>query len=340
MSNPHDALFKGVLHHPEHARGALQAVVPAMLAEELDWLTLAHQPGSFVEPGMPGQHTDLLFSVEWRDGRDEVPVFFLFEHQSTRPDGGLMAFRILRYKVRIWERWHAEHPRAEALPIIVPIVLYHGAATWSVPRSFGDLLSMRASVRPTIDPYLVGFTYLLDNLAELSDDHLRRRPMTALCRLVTVCFKYGRQPAFIQRLGRHWADVLREAARAPHGLEALEQVLRYILEANDEHLDPEELKALLERVIGPEAKDTIVTAAQQYIEQGRREGRQEGHQEGRQEGRQEAKTEVLLRLLRRRFGEAVDADIERRIAAGSVQQIDTWTDRVISAATLAELFAD
>jgi len=67
-----------------------------------------------------------------------------------------------------------------------------------------------------------------------------------------------------------------------------------------------------------------MTAAQRYIEQ----------------GRQEAKSEVLLRLLRRRFGEAVNDEIERRIAAGSAEQIDTWTDRVISAATLAELFTN
>ena len=122
MSTPHDALFKAVFGNPEHARGALQAVVPARLAEALDWLALVNQPGSFVEPGIPSQHTDLLFSVAWRDGRGEVPVHFLFEHQSTLPDGGLMAFRLLRYKVRIWDRWHAEHPKVESLPLIVPMM--------------------------------------------------------------------------------------------------------------------------------------------------------------------------------------------------------------------------
>jgi hypothetical protein len=39
-------------------------------------------------------------------------------------------------------------------------------------------------------------------------------------------------------------------------------------------LTPEALQALLEREIGPEAKDTIMTAGQQLIEQGRKEGRQ------------------------------------------------------------------
>ena len=49
---------------------------------------------------------------------------------------------------------------------------------------------------------------------------------------------------------------------------------------------------------------------------------------------------VLLRLLRRRFGTAVNTDIEQRIATASSEQIDTWTERVLSAATLTELLAD
>ena len=79
-----------------------------------------------------------------------------------------------------------------------------------------------------------------------------------------------------------------------------------------------------------------MTAGQQLIEQ----GRQEGHQEGRREGRREGECAVLLRLLRRRFGTAVNADIEQRIATASIEQIDLWTERVLSAATLTDLLAD
>jgi len=122
-------------------------------------------------------------------------------------------------------------------------------------------------------------------------------------------------------------DVAREVARAPNGLQALAQVMRYILEVN-EHVAPEVLQALLEREIGPQAKDTIVTAGQQLIEQGRKEGRQQGFQE------------VLLRLLRQRFGDQVDTQVEQRIVTASVEQIETWSMRVLSAATLAELFAN
>ncbi|HWO17354.1 MAG TPA: Rpn family recombination-promoting nuclease/putative transposase [Kofleriaceae bacterium] len=115
MSNPHDATFKAVLGDPEHARGALQAVVPAALAEAIDWTQLARCPGSFVDPHLRELHTDLLFSAAFRGG-GEALFYFLFEHQSS-PDGPLMAFRLLRYQVRIWENWRAKHMDAAVLPI-------------------------------------------------------------------------------------------------------------------------------------------------------------------------------------------------------------------------------
>ena len=86
----------------------------------------------------------------------------------------------------------------------------------------------------------------------------------------------------------------------------------------------ETLKTLLASEIGTEAKDAIVTVGQQLREEGRRQG----------------ECAVLLRLLRQRFGNEVDADIERRVATASLEQLETWTDRLLLAATLAELLAD
>lgn len=84
IPNPHDALFKGVFGQPEHARGMLRAVVPAVLAEALDWSMLTLRPGSFVDAALRNQHTDLLYSTTWNGG-GEALVYFLFEHQSSPP---------------------------------------------------------------------------------------------------------------------------------------------------------------------------------------------------------------------------------------------------------------
>jgi hypothetical protein len=60
----------------------------------------------------------------------------------------------------------------------------------------------------------------------------------------------------------------------------------------------------------------------------------------RQEAIQQGERAVLLRQLRQRFGGAVDAHVEQRIATAPSEQIDLWTVRILSAATLAEVFAD
>jgi hypothetical protein len=243
-----------------------------------------------------------------------------------------MAYRLLRYETRIWDRWRTDHARTKTLPMIIPIVMYHGATPWPEARSFEELLDVPASIRAVVEPHLVRFTYVLHDLSEISDDELREGAMrTALAKLVSMCFKHARTSAdFLQVLGR-WMNVVREVMRAPHGLEALAQVMRSILEVN-EHVRPEALQAVLEHDLGPEAKDAIMTAGQELIEQGRLQGVQQGIQQGAQD--------ILLRQLRQRFGDAVNTDAEQRIATASMEQIDAWCLRVLSAATLTELLAD
>ena len=79
---------------------------------------------------------------------------------------------------------------------------------------------------------------------------------------------------------------------------------------------------------------------QDIVDNWRREAVQEGVQLGLQQGLQQGERKLLLRQLRRRFGVAVDSEIERRVTAAPAEQIEVWAERVLSAATLAELLAD
>jgi predicted transposase YdaD len=100
----------------------------------------------------------------------------------------------------------------------------------------------------------------------------------------------------------------------------------------NDHVEPEQLQDFLGRVAGPDTKDAIMTAGERLIQQGEERGIKKGIQQGERN--------LLLRLLRRRFGNEVDADTERRVTTASEEQIETWSERVLSAATLNELFAD
>ncbi len=319
IANPHDGLVKLTFGQVEHARGELRAIVPPAVSEALHWSTLAVQPGSFVDAALAHQHTDLLYSLTWRGGRDAL-VYLLFEHQSAPPTDGLMGRRLLRYMDRIWERWSADHSRAKRLPMIVPIVLYHGAAQWPEPVAFEDLLDVPAELRPGIDPHLIRFTYVLYDLSHVSDEELRASVVrTARGKLTTLLLKHGRTDADLLRTLARWMDLVRDVVRAPHGLDALGALLRYIFEVN-EHIQRDELQRLLEREIGPQAKDVMMTIGQQL----------------RQEGRQEA----LLLLLRQRFPDAITPQIEQRVAAAPGALRDVWTSRVLSAAPRADLLGD
>jgi hypothetical protein len=63
-----------------------------------------------------------------------------------------------------------------------------------------------------------------------------------------------------------------------------------------------------------------MTAGEQLIERGRVEGRRT----------------TLLKQLRVRFG-VLPSDVEARIQAADERQLDVWVERVLTAATLAEM---
>jgi hypothetical protein len=86
---------------------------------------------------------------------------------------------------------------------------------------------------------------------------------------------------------------------------------------------------------------------QDIVEIWRQEAIQEGVKQGLEQGAKQAleqslerERKLLLRLLRRRFGDRVDENTERRVATASAEQIEIWVERVLSAGTLGELLAD
>lgn len=318
VSSPHDALFKVVFERPEEARGELQSLLPRPLAQALDWSTLALVPGDFRDPDLADYHTDLLFSARVRDGGRAL-IYLLFEHQSTSDPH--MAFRLLRYLVRIWESWRNEHGHSRPLPVIIPLVFYHGARPWSAPLSFESMIEMPGGLDELMRPYVPSFRYLVDDVSRLPDEELRQRTLTALALLAVVCLRDLRDRYVLEAMTpwvEDWVDVM----RPPQASDDVRPLVRYLYEVKG----AEEVNVFLrflERDVGPEAKELMRTYAEELIQQGQIAGERR----------------VLLKLLRQRFG-PLDAATEQRIAIGTSEQLEIWSTRVLSAATLPEILAD
>ena len=86
----------------------------------------------------------------------------------------------------------------------------------------------------------------------------------------------------------------------------------------------------------------IEEGIQKGIQKGRREGitkgSQKGIDEGIQKGRREARIGLLRRLLQRRFGE-LPAWVEVRLAEGAFEDLGQWSERILDAAQIEEVFA-
>jgi hypothetical protein len=171
---------------------------------------------------------------------------------------------------------------------------------------------------------------VLDDISTETDDALQARAMIALGRLVLWCFRHARQPDELLRRLSRWRTVVHEVRQAPRGRDALALVWRYILAINDLRR-PEDLVRQLLRAAGPEAKEEIVSVADWLEERGRLKGLDEGRLEGQRS--------MLLKMLRSRFGPLPEA-AATRLQSADAPQLEAWAERVLTAATLAEVLGE
>jgi predicted transposase/invertase (TIGR01784 family) len=322
----HDALFKKTFSQVEHAAGELRTILPPGLTARIDFATLTLCPGSFVADDFRQRHTDLLFSAEIA-GKKTL-LYVLFEHQSTVDP--LMLFRLLAYMVRIWEAHLRTQPDATRLPAIIPVVLHHSRSGWTADVAFEELIDVDVTVLAEIAPYVPHFRCVLDDLGEESEDALRARAMSALGRLALWCLKNSSNPEqLVAQLGR-WGELVRQVLRASGGMAALDMIFRYMWVVN-EKLGIEELRQLVEREIGKDVEEAIVNAVDTLLAEGRNNGLEQGRSEGQRQ--------MLVRQLGKRFG-TLPNDAVARVSAATLETLELWSDRVLTASTLSEVLGE
>jgi hypothetical protein len=317
QSGPHDAVFRRVLGEPTNAASQLRATLPAGLVGRLDLDRLTRVSGSFVDARLRWRHSDLLFTAPLEG--HEAFVYILVEHQS----GGdpLMPFRMLRYVVRIWDRYLSEHPEATRLPAVIPLVVHHNRRPWTGPIDVLEIIDLDRGTADAAKDYLPQLRFLLDDLARIDEQALRARPLTPPVRMTLLLLKIATGNARLAADLRQWADELRAVLDRPGGVEDFASLLTYIEVVGEAPAN--ELHDLLAQ-LGPEAEEAYVTTAEML--------RAEGEARGEARGRAEA----LVQLLTLKFGPLPAAELDA-VRAASTRQLETWTARVLTADTPDEV---
>lgn len=158
IRNPHDSFFKRLFGDLNTATDFLCNYLPSSVVAVLNLATLTLEKESFIDPGLRSHFSDLLFRIKLVRG-DDLYIYLLVEHKSA-PDPWV-SFQLLRYIMRIWERSFEQG--VETLPLILPIVFYHGEDRWNVSRRFSALVA--AATIPELQPYVPDFEYDLRDLS-------------------------------------------------------------------------------------------------------------------------------------------------------------------------------
>ncbi|WP_179746624.1 DUF4351 domain-containing protein, partial [Alloalcanivorax xenomutans] len=84
-------------------------------------------------------------------------------------------------------------------------------------------------------------------------------------------------------------------------------------------------------------REGLAEGRQEGIKQGLKQGLSQGLEKGLEQGSTTEARNILLRQLRRRFGE-VSAEIETRLNGASREQMEDWIDRVYEVETMEAVF--
>ena len=301
ITNPHDRLFKQIWSDRDAAQDFLSHYLPPEILALMDRETLEVCKDSFIQEDLREYFSDLLYKVSL--GNEDGYIYLLFEHKSH--SDRLTPLQLLSYFHSIW-RLHLKQA-SPPLPVIVPMVLYHGPTRWTGPDS---LLGLLGKPDPTLLEYVPHFKILLYDFSSYSHEEIKGAVLT---RATLMLLKHTFTPGFAGKLPEIFS-LLRALLEKETGMQYLETILRYVFHTV-EGMGAEDLKAIVEDNLSTAKGDFVMTLAQQIKNEGIQEGIQQGIQEGIQEGIQQGIREGRQYGLRQGLLEGIELAISIRFGA-------------------------
>lgn len=303
IQNPHDKFFKETLGNVETAKDFLVNYLPESVMQVVNLATLEPLKDSFISPELDESFSDLLFEVDISG--NEGYLYFLFEHKSYTDKG--IAFQLLKYMVEIWEA-KINKERKKPLPVIIPLVIYHGVDKWNTPSNLGELLLGYDELPENLKVNVPNFDYLLYNVAIYTDEDIKGKAQTRIL-LTLLRDIFTKDANKLQKSILRSIQYLNELEDRQTGTEYLETIMRYVLSAG-KSLTKHNVKQMISQIETnyPEGSEITMTMAEIWME----EGKEEGRKEGREEGGAAALSETAIQLLIEKFGK-VPQDLKDNI---------------------------
>lgn len=300
-----------MFHRKEIASGFFKEYLPEQIKQQISLETLTISKDSFIDKELRHHFSDLLYTVKHR--QSDLHLYLLFEHKSS-PDHWI-GLQLLRYMVRIWELFRKQNPKTQKLPVIIPLVLYHGRNTWSTPKTFNALLAQDDDF---LKQYTPDFQYLLHDFSFRSNKQIKGEALTCL---TLLALRHIFDPHLSDKLPEI-INLLQDVNSRKTALEILETLLRYVVKGTKCYTENDIIEILAHTTIEDNIMKTFID---EYIEQGVQKGMQKGMHK------------VLSTQLTHRFGTLPKWATEK-IDEANIDTLERWFLKVLSAEKLDEVF--
>ena len=293
ISSPHDVFFKNMMGRVEIARMYIEHYLPVEITSWMDMNTLQVDTEGYVDDHLKECFSDVVATVQLTDGQ-LADIYILFEHKSGLDK--LTRLQVLKYMVQKWSKWIKDREQFDGyLPIVIPVVVYHGIGKWNYSREFSDLFRLPSN---DFRLFIPGFEHILHDISNIDEDTFRA---SVEIRIFFLLLKYIFRPELSHKLPEI-LPLLHELKDKDRITEYLPVIIKYILKAGKVSLD--EIKGAVKSL--PKGEETVKTTADQLIQEGMNQGIQIGELKGIQIGESRGEYRgiqiMLQELLQERFG--------------------------------------
>jgi predicted transposase/invertase (TIGR01784 family) len=174
IAKPHDHFFRMMMSDKRVAREFFEAHLPKEVLQAIDLDQLELQSSSYIDDLRQESIADMLFKT--RVAGHEAYIYLLVDHQS-HPDE-LMPFRVLKYLCNVIDQ-HLKDTKSKRIPLILPLVVYHGKQPWHYSTDMGDLVD---APKEWVEAYFLKPFTLID-LNKIEDEELKQRSWAGVMEL-------------------------------------------------------------------------------------------------------------------------------------------------------------
>jgi len=282
--SPHDKYFKVMMSDPRVSKDFLQFHLPENIKLHMGFDSLHLEKESYLDEELDLNRTDLVFSCDFK-GRKGF-IYILVEHQSTVDP--IMPFRLLKYKIRIMDD-HMNKTESNILPIVYPLVFYHGQALYNHTKDLFELFA-----EPDLAREILFQPFELIDVGRIPDAKLREHVWSGVMELTL-------KHIFARDIIPFAKDIMRELKRFERwdAIDLAKVTIFYLMNTVEDKQKKQVINLIKTEL--SKSGEEIMTFREYCIAEGRAEGWAEGRAEGMEKGVEKGRVEVAKNALRQGF---------------------------------------